>query len=364
MLRERFTQALREAKNSALGVFDILAKKDDVGVILKPFSQRLVDRFHHCLGPRFNRRTLRRNFFTPAMVEHLFGNRIRGKFSFLIVGVYFGNDLVQHLLPALGCQFARGDELFCKQFDRVAILHFGNFIERSVNPVVVRTGVTAQAIEIHPKDCGAIAATRLFNGGGGGIVNAIQPPAIHLHHVILAHNPANVESKEMIGRRRNAVLVVFDHKDDGQFFLHRKCDRFIKLSLAAGGITHTGNDDRILPAELHRPSSAASGQERTTGWGADAENVALSVAVVSGHLTTTRTGVLLRKICDGQIVIGNTTCQHQGSTAVIREDPVILPETILHGSEGLVAHAAHLEPAFALAKKNPFASVAFSAKRH
>ena len=152
---------------------------------------------------------------------------------------------------------------------------------------------------------------------GADLVERFGSRVVNLLH-ILSIDPAPVLRLENIQRERirlarghaDAIRVVFDEKEQREFLLFSKTDRFKKISLPSRSIADGGHNEIFFAIELNAPGDAARREQLRSGRRGHTPNVQVCIAVMRRHLTPAAPGVFLGKIFEAELTRGHAAPEH------------------------------------------------------
>src|SRR4029077_5350569 len=207
--------------------------------------------------------------------------------------------------------------------------------------------MAGKPFHFHPEKDRAGVGADLFEGVRRRIVNLLDILSGKLLPFVRLQNIKR-ERVNFACRAADPVAVVFNNKKDGQLLLFGEAKCFEKIALARSGVAHGRDNEIFLTVEFNSPRNAAGGKKLRAGWGWDAPNVAIAVAVMRRHHAAAAAGLSLGEIFESKLTRRHPTTKNQPAITIVGNDVVAGIKLNRDGSKRFVAHPGHMKVPFAL----------------
>src|ERR1700726_4028921 len=181
--------------------------------------------------------------------------------------------------------------------------------------------MAGKPFHFHPEKDRAGVGADLFEGVRRCIVNLLDILSGKLLPFVRLQNIKR-EWVNFACRAANPVAVVFNNKKDRQLFLFGEADCFEKIALAGSGVAHGRDNEIFLTVESNSPGNAAGGKKLRAGWGGDAPNVAIEVAVMRRHHAAAAASLSLGEIFERKFTRRHSATKNQPAIPIIRDNVV------------------------------------------
>ena len=347
LVRKLGRELLRETEHATFWIFNVLAEENSSRIFLQARAQGFVHRIANPIFPG------RQDFFVDLwrrfgdVREKLVGRGVLGLFGLAVFATNALLNFVVELRKFFCGNNAFLDQLILPAFKRIEFFELPQFFLPAIEFLIVRTGVTGEPLHLDPEKERPAAGADLVERFGCRVINLLHILSIDLAPVLWIENTQRQGVRFACGHA-DAVRVIFDKKEQRQFLLFGETDRFKKISLPSGGVTHCGHDQIFFAVELNAPGDPASGKQLRTGRRGHTPDVQVRIAVMRRHLAPTAPGVSLGEIFESQLARRHAASEHESAVAIIRND--VIAGFHLHGDcrQRLVTHSGNVKMSLAL----------------